>query len=193
MYIEGWGRFNIASISGEPFRTFKIARKDGVISTYYLDGETWVKLSTATDGFNDRVRAYFAIDTSWDASAGVSHSAVFNAINMGPENPTSVMDEDNNTLPKPFTMEQNYPNPFNPNTTIQYTIPADYSGQLTLKIYDLRGALIRSLVNHSVKPGMHSAIWDGNDENGKKVSSGIYIYQLKIGQYARSNRMILLR
>lgn len=193
MYIEGWGRFNIQSISGEPFRTFKIARKDGVISTYYLDGETWVKLSTATDGFNDRVRVYFAIDTSWESSAGVAHSAVFNAIDMGEATTTAVLEDNNNSLPQSFTLNQNYPNPFNPTTTIQYAIPANYSGQITLKIYDLRGALIRSLVNQAAKPGLYSAIWDGNDEKGKKVSSGIYIYQLKTGHLSRSNKMILIR
>jgi hypothetical protein len=84
----GWGRFNSRLISGEPFRTFKIARKNGVISTYYLENDVWVKLSTATDGFNDRVRVFFSIDTAWEASLGVAHSAVFNAIDLGEANPT---------------------------------------------------------------------------------------------------------
>jgi hypothetical protein len=81
--ISGWGRFNSRIITGEPYRTFKITRKSGVIATYYLENSAWVQLSTATDGFNDRVRIYFSVDTSWDASAGVTHSAVFNAIDMG--------------------------------------------------------------------------------------------------------------
>ncbi|MCE5252052.1 hypothetical protein LLG96_17750, partial [bacterium] len=70
-----WGRFNSQSLSGEPFRSFKIARKNGAISTYYLEGDSWVKLSTASDGFNDRVRVYFSLTTDWDATVGVAHSA----------------------------------------------------------------------------------------------------------------------
>jgi hypothetical protein len=91
MCIGSWGRFNSRSLTGEPFSTFKIARKDGVISTYYMDKGEWVKLSTATDGFNDRVRVYFSVDTSWDASIGVAHSAVFNAIDLGEANQTAVL------------------------------------------------------------------------------------------------------
>ena len=83
MYIGGWGRFNSRPISGEPYRFFKIIRKEGVLSTWYLENDTWVKLSTATDGFTDRVRVFFSIDTSWDASIGVAHSASFNSIDFG--------------------------------------------------------------------------------------------------------------
>ncbi len=93
----------------------------------------------------------------------------------------------------PFQLYQNYPNPFNPSTTIQYTIPDKVNKHVSLKLYDLRGALIKTLVDQVVSPGNHSLIWNGTDDTGNKVSSGIYLYQLQAGEFTKSNKMILMR
>ncbi len=95
--------------------------------------------------------------------------------------------------PAEFALSQNYPNPFNPSTAIQYTIPADKGGLVKLIVYDTHGALVRILVNASQGPGVHSVVWDGADDMGRKASSGIYIYKLKIGELILSRKMILLR
>ena len=88
---------------------------------------------------------------------------------------------------------QNYPNPFNPTTTIEYAIPAGISEQVSLKVYDLRGALVRTLVDEVYDPGTYSAMWDGTDDTGNKVSSGVYIYRLQAGKFTKSNRMLLVK
>ena len=103
--------------------------------------------------------------------------------------PTSV----ENKVPFKFILEQNSPNPFNPTTTITYTIPAGISELVSLKIHDLRGALVRTLVDHDNSPGVHSVVWDGKDETGSKASSGVYFYKLQAGNFTKSNKMILMR
>ena len=79
MINGGWGRFNYRALSaGQTSGTFKIRRSGGVITTHYLNGAEWVQLSVNGQGFPDRVRVDFQIDTSWDATSGVDHAAVFN-------------------------------------------------------------------------------------------------------------------
>ncbi len=87
----------------------------------------------------------------------------------------------------------NYPNPFNPFTTIQYIIPVSATGDVNLRVYDIRGALVKTLVDQVTNPGTHSIVWDGTDKYGNKTSSGVYIYQLKVGEFTKSNKMILMR
>ncbi|MFC1552610.1 FlgD immunoglobulin-like domain containing protein [Candidatus Latescibacterota bacterium] len=95
--------------------------------------------------------------------------------------------------PAKFSLVQNAPNPFNPTTTITYAIPAGKYENVNLKIYDIRGTLIRTLVDEAGTPGVHSVVWDGVDNSGNAVSSGVYIYRLHAGKYIKSNRMTLVR
>jgi len=104
-----------------------------------------------------------------------------------------VISQDKTKIPVTFSLFQNSPNPFNPVTTIQYSIPAGESKHVTLNVYDLRGALVRTLVDDISNPGYYSIIWNGRDEVGTRVSSGIYLYQLKAGEFTKSNKMILMK
>jgi C1A family cysteine protease len=90
-----------------------------------------------------------------------------------------------------FALAQNYPNPFNPYTEIKYEIPA--SCRVRLKIFDVSGRLIRTLVDGHREKGRHSELWDGREENGRPVASGIYFYRLETGRYSETKRMVLLR
>jgi hypothetical protein len=100
--------------------------------------------------------------------------------------------------PEPSTLNNykevlynNYPNPFNPNTTIKYSIPQ--KSNVTLKIYNAKGQLVKTLVNNKQEKGEYQIIWDGIDNNGKKVSSGVYFYQLKAGDFIASKKMITIK
>lgn len=106
--------------------------------------------------------------------------------------PTSV-EEDNRVNPSAFDLDQNSPNPFNPLTTISYSIPPGASDRIILNVYDIRGALIKTLVDSFISPGTHTVVWDGTDSGGNRVSSGIYMYQLQAGAFTKSNKMILMR
>jgi len=104
--------------------------------------------------------------------------------------PTSVHDDINN-MPRNFSLAQNYPNPFNPTTTIKYTLQTN--SQVTLKIYNVHGQEIRTLVNGNQTAGLKSIVWDGKNNDGQSVSSGVYLYRLAAGDYVRSHKMILLK
>jgi subtilisin family serine protease len=95
------------------------------------------------------------------------------------------------TVPADYALSQNYPNPFNPNTTISYKLPV--SGQVALKIYNVRGQLVRTLVEGIQPAGEYAARWDGCDRQGHQVTSGIYICCLKVDNWSQSKRMVLLR
>jgi hypothetical protein len=90
-----------------------------------------------------------------------------------------------------FVLYQNYPNPFNPATTIRYNLPK--TSHVTLKIYDLLGQEIRTLINSKQLSGEHSVTWNGVDNLGREVSSGIYIHQIQAGKHVESRKMVLLR
>jgi photosystem II stability/assembly factor-like uncharacterized protein len=90
-----------------------------------------------------------------------------------------------------FELHQNYPNPFNPTTKISYNLPG--SGQVHLKIYNVMGQEVRTLVNESQIAGNYTAVWDGRDNHGNMVSSGVYIYRLSAGNDVQSRKMTLLR
>jgi hypothetical protein len=78
--------------------------------------------------------------------------------------------------PAAFSLRQNYPNPFNPSTRIAYAVPAVAS--VSLRIYNVLGQVVATLVNGVVNQGQHETVWNGTDNNGKSVASGIYFYRL---------------
>ncbi len=90
-----------------------------------------------------------------------------------------------------FKLYGNHPNPFNPITTISYSIPQET--HVELKIYNIKGQLVKVLVNDLQEAGEHSAIWNGWDSNDKRVGSGIYFYKLKTKEDSKIRKMILLR
>ncbi len=105
--------------------------------------------------------------------------------------PTDVDEDAVTLLPSTFNLYQNFPNPFNPETEIRYNLPKGTNIQLT--VYNLLGQRIRTLVNEYQNAGHKSIHWDGKDEKGIEVASGIYFYLLKGGEYKQSKKMILLR
>jgi hypothetical protein len=103
-------------------------------------------------------------------------------------------DENSNGLPKVFTLDQNYPNPFNLTTELRYFVPEKYQSVfVSLRVYNLLGQGIRTLVNETQIPGRHSVIWDGKDDKGREVSSGIYFYRLEAGDSKLTKRMVLIK
>ncbi|HUU30027.1 MAG TPA: PQQ-binding-like beta-propeller repeat protein [archaeon] len=96
-------------------------------------------------------------------------------------------------LPKVFSLSQNSPNPFNPSTTISYSVPEGHTMFVTLKVYDLRGRLVQTLVNELREASNYSVFWDGTDLSGRKVASGVYFYRLQAGEFTRTRKMVLLK
>lgn len=94
-------------------------------------------------------------------------------------------------IPENFALLQNYPNPFNPETIIKYQISSD--SYVAIKIFNVLGEEIRSLVNANHKAGEYSIKWDGKDNFGTSVSSGIYIYRIESGQVVLAKKMMLIK
>jgi hypothetical protein len=93
-----------------------------------------------------------------------------------------------------FSLSANYPNPFNPTTRIQYTVDSRQAPvPTTLKIYNIRGQLVRTLVDEYQAVGERTVTWDGRDENGQELASGVYLYRLKAGDFSQTNKMVLIR
>ena len=144
-------------------------------------------------------------ETSGNKEIGYWYVSVsgFNKNNIDPETKqlsdtgvenTEVVESE--LLPTEFGLSQNYPNPFNPTTTINFQIPKLEGAQeisTSLKIYDIRGRLIRTLLDEKRSPGFYSEFWDGMSDNGVKVSSGIYFYGLKTESYVSSRKMIIIK
>ncbi len=113
-----------------------------------------------------------------------------------PKNPVSVASEIfDDQSPENFLLVQNYPNPFNPETTIIYKVPSASSSlqSASLSIYNLSGQIIKNLVQQKQPPGVYKTVWDGKNNFGKTVPSGLYIYQIDVGGKSESKKMILLK
>ena len=94
-------------------------------------------------------------------------------------------------IPTEFALQQNYPNPFNPSTTIKYQIPQDH--QVNLVIYNLQGQKIRTLVAEQQKAGFYSVQWDGRNDVGQNVATGMYLYRVQAGSFVASHKMLLIK
>jgi len=97
------------------------------------------------------------------------------------------------TGPKEFKLEQNYPNPFNPSTTIQYQLPEE--SKVTLKVYDILGSEVVTLVNEEQQPGYYEVQFNasGHSGNARNLASGMYVYRLQAGEYVSVKKMMLLK
>ncbi len=88
-------------------------------------------------------------------------------------------------------LHNNYPNPFNPETTISYSVKD--REPVTLEIYNIKGQLVKTLVKGIQEPGNHTIVWNGTDDNGRSVSSGVYYYKMQAGKYSSTKKMIMMK
>ena len=106
------------------------------------------------------------------------------------DQPTGV-DDDYSAVPKSYSLKQNYPNPFNPETVIEYNLAA--SGHVTLTVFNVVGQKVVDVVNGYESAGSKQAVWNGRDENGREVQSGVYFYRLTTDNFSMTRKMMLLK
>jgi hypothetical protein len=94
-------------------------------------------------------------------------------------------------IPAAYTLHQNYPNPFNPLTNLCYDLPK--RAQVTLTVYNLMGKKIAQLVSTKQEAGRRSVQWNATDNFGNPVSAGIYLYQIRAGEFRQTRKMVLLK
>ncbi len=155
-------------------------------------GETWeIEVGNLTSGLNA-----LCIKNNYGWAVG-GNGLILRTTNAG----LTWVENDDQKLPSEYILEQNYPNPFNPSTTIKYQIPAqDRNDKLfvtrsgveesfvTLKVYNILGREVATLVNKKQNPGNYQVEW-----NASNLPSGIYFYQLKAGDFTETKKMVLLR
>ena len=156
----------------------------GHFDLYLCDG-SWTFYPPSIPGYNTPPSQNLVISEVPDTLRTINFSYV----------PSGVKgDENSEGLPKVFTLDQNYPNPFNLATELRYFVPEKYQSVfVSLRIYNLLGQGIRTLVNETQNSGRHSVTWDGKDDKGREVSSGIYFYRLEAGDSKLTKRMVLIK
>jgi hypothetical protein len=123
----------------------------------------------------------------WTDNCGGNHNQIL-TVDLQPPVPTAVGPRGPTFVDR---LDANVPNPFNPSTTIQYEIGE--SGRASVRVYDVSGALVRTLVDGSHNPGAYDVHWDGRNAAGKVVSSGVYFYRLETKGFTETRRMVLLK
>jgi subtilisin family serine protease len=108
---------------------------------------------------------------------------------MGLEGVSPIGDESD--LPRVYALGANVPNPFNPVTRISFDLPR--AASVRLRIYDVRGALVRTLLNEERKAGQHSVVWNGRDDGDRTLASGVYFYRIETEEFQATRRMVLLK
>ena len=134
------------------------------------------------------IRFHFVSDSS-KTMLGV----LIDDVEIYPENPTYVVNEGTNeSIPTKWKLFQNYPNPFNMTTRFEYSMPK--AGDVKIVIYNIKGEVVRNLLEKYYNPGHHFIEWDGYDNNGHQVSTGIYFYHLEVMDYfSNTKKMILMK
>lgn len=148
------------------------------------NGTTWTQINS---GLKDLIVYCFALHPNGNIYTGTSKGGVAKS---GSATEVTLTRSD---IPVSFALSQNYPNPFNPSTTIQFSIPARQAGEaevqaVSLKIYNLLGKDVATLVDESVKPGMYRATW-----NASGCASGVYYYQLRTNQNCVTKKLMIIK
>jgi photosystem II stability/assembly factor-like uncharacterized protein len=151
----------------------------GVISKTTNGGSTWINQFSST-GNNPQSIFFTNLNTGYVVGW---EGTILKTIDGG--GTTSVSEKDNN-LPRGFQLSQNYPNPFNPITTISYQLP--FSGPVTIKVYDLLGREVATLLNEEKSAGSYEVNF-----NASGISSGIYFYKLQADSFSETKKLILLK
>jgi hypothetical protein len=197
-FVSGWD-FIVLELGDEVSRYWFTAVPTGTMDERWGDGNR-VLLATMTFLVGDSTE--ICIDTNfWPPASQLAYS---NSISQTyiPEinlplcfyvkyNDVRELHGSDENRPSGFSLAQNYPNPFNPVTNIAFTVAR--TAQVRLDVYNVVGQKVKTLVDQEMKPGAYAADWDGTDQSGKAVSSGIYFYRMEAGDFAGMKKMLLLK
>ncbi len=187
--VDAWGSITLASGT---FECLRIRDNNTTITSYYI-GDVFFRADTTTSIAYDWVsknnfRVFSMESQPYETEANFTEAS---SVERLKSISTTAIAGEGAARPGAFELDQNYPNPFNPSTTIAYRL--ERNANVSLKIYDLSGRLIRTLAQGMQQAGYKLVQWDGRDMNGQNVSSGAYIYQLQAGDVSISKRMILVK
>ncbi len=177
--VDGWHKMKVE---------VRTINADTTAFWCYFDGQELLGCpiyDTSDDRMSSGKYGVYSAEFDDDGIPGYYDNIVVNSLT------TSVDDNSETGLPNGFSLEQNYPNPFNPETQISYQLAT--GGYISLNIYDLLGREIKTLVSEDQPSGNYTVSWNGKDESGNIVPSGIYLYTLNAGNIVESKKMILMK
>jgi len=140
----------------------------------HYDGTMWANVTTSRDLVNNRI---------------CGHVTSLSPFVIGAVSTTGVGDT---PLPTQFALHANVPNPFNPITTISYDIPSG-GADVNISVFDISGRLVRELLHEHRLAGVSSVRWNGEDDRGARVASGVYFYRMRAGDFVETKKMVLLK
>jgi hypothetical protein len=140
----------------------------------HYENSMWRNVTTSRDLVNNMI---------------CGHVTTLSPFVIGAVTTTGVNDE---PIPNRFALHGNVPNPFNPTTTIRYDVPRG-GADVNITVYDVSGRLVRELVNEHRAPGNWSVEWNGEDDRGARVASGVYFYRMRAGEFVETRKMVLLK
>lgn len=205
-----WDAYKDFQVGGFPFSTYfrHLLQVRSFVDDCWLEWQFWN--TPVTNGFGEWEHASFEVASIIapgaekiqlalgliDFSGGntcQSHAPLIDNVALYAvcNGDTIVSGAPKGATPKGYALDQNHPNPFNPTTVIRYDIPPPGT-DVTLRIYDVSGRLVRTLVDGPVEPASHVVAWDGTNEQGGRVASGVYFYRLQTRAFTRTRKMVLL-
>jgi Zn-dependent metalloprotease len=189
-----WYTNNLGSAPGTDVWRVKISNDGGTtwsdVENTLLSANVWSKVIVRVEDIlapTDQVRLRFIAE---DAPPGSLVEAAVDDFEIVSFDATDV-GTPSSGLPQRYLLAQNRPNPFNPSTMIAFDLPQ--AGHATLRIYDVSGRMIRSLLAGELTEGSHSVRWDGRDANGAAVASGTYLYRIEAGDFQATRSMSLVK
>lgn len=189
--VDGFGNITF------PFGTFPALRVLEITETRaYLNGTLLYKESQKSLTWIAKDAAIFQADIDTSSGTSGTVSLIGAELTQFITAPLAVNDKGTNG-PNNFVLYQNYPNPFNPTTKIRYTIPAPTSNRVntlvTLKVYNVLGNEVATLVNEEKPAGTYEAEFSSKSDNGVNLPSGVYFYRLTAGSFIKTQKMLLLK
>jgi FlgD Ig-like domain/Concanavalin A-like lectin/glucanases superfamily len=148
-----------------------------------IGNDTAAKIKLTTNG------GYVILGTT--ESFNLSERREIYLVKIAPEVTITGISDNYSPVPDKLILAQNFPNPFNPTTTIAYTLAK--AEQIKITVYNISGQLVKTLLSAYQTSGNHNVSWDGTDSSGKKVSSGVYFYQLVAGTFNQVKKMTLIK
>ncbi|MCF7859329.1 MAG: T9SS type A sorting domain-containing protein [Candidatus Cloacimonetes bacterium] len=173
---------------------------DGMLPVNISLGDKMEIISNIPGEYHAKIHFVFMDDGDYGSAAGqttgggdLTNSAIrYAAFDIEFQETNSAASTNDITVtPNAELLGQNYPNPFNPETTIAYNMIED--GYVSIEVFNVKGQKVKTLINEHVTSGDHTLVWEGTNDNNQKVSSGIYFYKMKSGNYSSTKKMILMK
>jgi len=192
---------NFATLTEGPAHGVWMRSGNGYLLTFHL----FIFDSTRTSVGRVRVRCAITVDPPDHLKADTKvdviepngniipdvDSGPFEGFRIKVEPFTTSVSQSSGQTPLAFKLRQNYPNPFNPSTTINFEVPK--AAQVTMKVYDTLGREVRTLFDGRLAAGTHNKVWDGKDNDGVSIGSGVYFVKMTTDGFESAKHMVLLK